>query len=127
MKDLGWDAGREAEFATFLAQGLVPARVAAAQRDLYRVWSASGEGLAAGSGRLRHAAASGGPLPVTGDWVALRLPQGEGRGVVDAVLPRRSCFSRKTAGVRTEEQVIAANMDTVLLLAGLDGDFNLRR
>jgi len=94
---------------------------------VYRVWSPSGESLAEVSGRLRPAAVDHASLPATGDWVALRLPPGDGRAVVDAVLPRQSCFSRKTAGERTQEQVVAANVDTVFLLAGLDGDFKLRR
>jgi ribosome biogenesis GTPase len=124
---LGWTSGRAAGFEPYRAQGLVPARVAAAHRDVYRVWSESGESLAEVSGRLRHAAVDHASLPATGDWVALRLPPGDGRAVVDAVLPRQSCFSRKTAGERTQEQVVAANVDTVFLLAGLDGDFKLRR
>jgi len=61
--------------------------------------------------------------PVTGDWVVLD----ESRKVVGGVLPRWSCFSRKAAGKRDEEQIVAANVDLVFVLMGLDGDFNLRR
>ena len=42
-------------------------------------------------------------------------------------LPRRSRFSRRAAGDPTEEQIVAANVDTVFLVSGLDGDFNPRR
>jgi ribosome biogenesis GTPase len=41
--------------------------------------------------------------------------------------PRRSCFSRRAAGRREDEQPVAANIDLVFLVCGLDGDFNLRR
>jgi len=62
-----------------------------------------------------------------GDWVAITAP-GEGRrGVIQIILPRRSKFSRKVAGRETTEQVVAANIDTVFLMMGLDGDYNLRR
>jgi ribosome biogenesis GTPase / thiamine phosphate phosphatase len=43
------------------------------------------------------------------------------------VLPRSSRFSRRAAGDRTEEQVVAANIDTVFLVGGLDHNFNPRR
>jgi ribosome biogenesis GTPase len=47
--------------------------------------------------------------------------------MVHAVLPRRTMFSRRAAGDREQEQVIAANVDLALIVCGLDGDFNLRR
>jgi ribosome biogenesis GTPase len=43
------------------------------------------------------------------------------------VLPRRTCFSRQAAGTAPIEQIIAANLDTVLLVTALDRNFNLRR
>jgi ribosome biogenesis GTPase len=46
---------------------------------------------------------------------------------VQAVVPRRSAFVRRAAGEQTVEQVVAANVDTVLLVSGLDHDFNPRR
>ncbi len=73
------------------------------------------------AGRLRNEAESRGALPVVGDWVSVT---GE---VIDAVLPRRSSFVRKVAGETTVEQVVAANIDTVFLVVGMDGDFNPRR
>lgn len=66
-------------------------------------------------------------FPGVGDWVALAAAEMEGDAKIVAVLPRRSRFSRRAAGDPTEEQVVAANIDTVFLVAGLDGDFNPRR
>jgi ribosome biogenesis GTPase len=62
-----------------------------------------------------------------GDWVAIRKrPAGE-RGAIVGVLPRRSRFSRKVAGNVTEEQIVAANVNVVFVVMGLDQDFSLRR
>ena len=65
-------------------------------------------------------------MPVAGDWVAARLVAAE-QAIVEAVLPRRSCFSRRAAGRREDQQPVAANVDVVFLVCGLDGDFNVRR
>ena len=51
----------------------------------------------------------------------------EAKAVIHAVLPRRSRLSRNAAGRRTEEQVLAANIDTIFLVQSLDFDFNVRR
>jgi ribosome biogenesis GTPase len=59
--------------------------------------------------------------------LAIERSPHEGDGRIRAVLPRRSRFSRRAAGDPTEEQIVAANIDTVFLVAGLDGDFNPRR
>jgi ribosome biogenesis GTPase len=64
---------------------------------------------------------------VIGDWVAFEPGPAGGRAIIHHVLPRKTKLSRKVAGARTEEQVVAANVDTVFLVMGLDGDFNLRR
>ena len=56
-----------------------------------------------------------------GDWVLL-----EGRKIV-ALLPRRTAIKRGAAGEHYHQQVIAANVDTVFIVCGLDDDFNPRR
>ncbi|MCZ2151909.1 MAG: ribosome small subunit-dependent GTPase A [Bryobacterales bacterium] len=63
-----------------------------------------------------------GEAPVTGDWVGLDADH-----VIRCVLPRRSKVSRKKAGRVFEEQVLAANVDVLFLVTGLDRDFNVRR
>lgn len=78
-------------------------------------------------GKMRRQATLSSELPAVGDWVALRRLPGEERGVIEAVLPRRSKFSRKVAGFEVDEQVVAANVDIVFLLSALDQDLNLRR
>jgi ribosome biogenesis GTPase len=129
LQDLGWNDFFASAFAPYAEQGLVPARVVA-QKGLCQVSTGEAEHYADLAGKLRHELNGPGGAagyPAVGDWLALRPPTGEGRAMIHAVLPRRSKFSRKTSGQRTEEQVVAANIDTIFLVSGLDGDFNPRR
>ena len=50
-----------------------------------------------------------------------------GRATIHRVLARQSKFSRKSAGAKTEEQIVAANVDTILIVASLQHEFNPRR
>jgi ribosome biogenesis GTPase len=127
LKDLGWDEAWQAAFAPFAGDGLVPARVAIEFNYIYRINAESGELQAQHAGRLRHEAVRKEQLSAVGDWVAARPTAGEATATIEAVLPRRTKFSRKVAGELTEEQVVAANIDTVFIVMGLDGDYNPRR
>jgi ribosome biogenesis GTPase / thiamine phosphate phosphatase len=106
--------------------GLVPARIVAEHRSEYRVDTGAGERSARLAGRLRHEAAGRADLPAVGDWVLIEAPA-DGDTLVHQVLPRSSRFSRKVAGTRTEEQVVAANVDVVWIVSALDGELNPRR
>lgn len=123
----GWDAHWSEAFAPYAAEGLSPGRVAVEHRSEYRVVTTAGELAAEIAGRLRHEARTRADLPAVGDFVALRLPDGDGPAIIHAVLRRKTALVRKAAGERAEEQVVAANVDVVFLMAGLDHDFNLRR
>ena len=105
----------------------MPGRVAVEHKRGYRLYTELGELAAEVSGKFRHRAAGRADFPVVGDWVALRPRPDERRATIEGVLPRKSHFSRKVAGSTTEEQIVTANVDTVFLVAGLDGDFNPRR
>lgn len=107
--------------------GLIPARVAEESRGIYRVYSERGELRAELAGKLWHERHSQTELPVVGDWVLVRHRAGEYCTTIHRVLQRRSKFSRKTAGRKTEEQIVAANVDLVLLVTSVDRDFNVRR
>ena len=93
---------------------------------LFRVAPRRGRPARRGRGSLRHAALGPEDMPAVGDWVALR-PRHDGRAAIQAVLPRRTAFVRRAAGDRSVAQVLAANVDTVFVVMGLDADFNLRR
>lgn len=127
LADLGWDPAWAAAFAPHAAAGLAPARVAIEFNHIYRLFAAPGEVRAEQAGRMRHRAAGRHELAAVGDWVAVRMAGEDRTGTIEAILPRRSRFSRKVAGELTEEQVVAANIDTVFLVMGLDHDFNPRR
>jgi ribosome biogenesis GTPase len=129
LTHIGWTPAIEDQFAPFAADGLEPARVAVEHRGAFLVYTERGERPAELSGRLHHAAAERSDLPAVGDWVAVSDPEGAERALVQAVLPRRTKFSRMAASDHggTVEQVVAANVDVVFLTVGLDGDFNLRR
>ena len=127
LHSLGWNSRLADQFSELAKAGWEPARVAAQHSNLYRVLCAAGELLAETSGRLRHEATGSRELPVAGDWVAVSARPEEGRATIHAVLPRATRVSRKSAGRVSDEQVLVANVDVVLIVAGLDLDFNLRR
>jgi ribosome biogenesis GTPase / thiamine phosphate phosphatase len=129
LEELGWTAERAAELAALGDPALRPARVVLEHGRSYRVRAGAEEVSAVATGRLRHQAGSAAALPTVGDWVAVRLDEGPSRGLasIQHVLPRRTRFSRRGAGSRDVEQVVAANVDQVILMMGLDGDFSLRR
>ncbi len=116
----GWDA-QWAEALASNGPGLTAGRVVMASYGLCRLWTMKGLCEASLSGALLRAPAS--ERPVTGDWVALEPDTCR----IRAVLPRRKSLSRKKAGREYEEQMIAANLDVLLAVLGLDGDFHPRR
>jgi ribosome biogenesis GTPase / thiamine phosphate phosphatase len=126
LESLGADAAVFGAFQSYAAQGLTLGRVAFSHRDQYRITTEAGEVSAEPSGAFWFRAAGASSMPAVGDWVAARVV-GTDQALVEAVLPRRTCFSRRAAGKREDEQVIAANIDIVFLVCGLDDDFNLRR
>jgi len=127
LQAFGWDDGFAAAFQEYAADGLVPARVTLEHQHIYTVHTGRSDLLATVAGSLRHKIAARREFPAVGDWVVLRALVAGRRAVIHAVLPRRSKFSRKVAGDETDEQIVAANIDTVFLMMGLDADYSLRR
>jgi len=106
---------------------LIIGRVALEHKRMYRVWTEQGELLSEVSGKFSFQAHTREDFPAVGDWVSLKPRFDEGKGTILAVLPRKSKFSRKSAGGTAEEQIVAANVDTVFLVNSLNEDLNLRR
>lgn len=127
LSSLGWDAAWAALLPLHLETPFQPARVARAHKHACEVLTPAGLIPAVCTGRLLHETSSPADLPAVGDWVVLRPRPNEPQADIHAVLPRRTRFSRRAAGPREEQQVIAANVDTVFLVTSLDGNYNLRR
>jgi ribosome biogenesis GTPase len=123
----GWNEFFETNFESYARSNYSRGRVALEHKNFFRVYTQYGDVLAEISGKLRHEAVNRSLLPAVGDWVVIRSRAEHDRAIIDAVLPRRTSFVRKIAGSRTEEQIVAANIDTVFLLTSLNQDFSLRR
>jgi len=122
LQDLGWDAFFADAFQPYEGDNLIPARVAARHHGPCELLTELGRLGGIPAGKLGDD-----ELPAVGDWVAVRPLDGERKAVIEAVLPRRSSFSRKEAWKRTTEQIVAANVDTVFLVTAFGGDLNPRR
>ncbi|MEM7554327.1 MAG: ribosome small subunit-dependent GTPase A [Cyanobacteria bacterium P01_A01_bin.84] len=137
LEYLGWNDFFASGCDFDCKEGFTVARVVIQHRDRYILYSEVGELSANITGRLRHHTqqySGDNSLNISpphtiavGDWVVIKLREAEKSATIHHVLPRKSKFSRKVPGLKTEEQVIAANVDTVFLVSGLDRDFNLRR
>lgn len=132
---LGWDTFFDGAFRELESQAWQPVRVISQHRNSWTVLGKHGELRVTVAGRLRYQSDGIDSYPVVGDWLAVASPSHDRKGIIQAILPRKSSFSRKiadgrqrTGGGLTQEQVVAANVDTVFLVSGLDGgrNFNLR-
>ena len=66
-------------------------------------------------------------IPAVGDWVALKKNKEVNTFYIQILFPRKNKLSRKVAGAKSEEQIIASNIDIVFIVTSLDQDFNIRR
>ncbi len=127
LRQLGWNGTFEEAMAPFAGQALVPARVIAEHRGLYRVSCASGELPAEVTGRLMFLAEERLDYPVVGDWVAAAVLDQGTQAVIHHILPRASVLVRKHAGKTTQGQAIAANIDSIFIVTSLDDRFSMNR
>jgi ribosome biogenesis GTPase len=123
---LGWSPFFEQQFVSHERGHFRVARIVEQQRGLYSV-AGEFDGPAEISGRLRHDRPAPSELPVVGDWVLIAPGASGGRAVIHDRLPRRSVVSRKAPGRGMDEQVIAANVDTLFLVTAFGGDLSPRR
>lgn len=126
LRDLGWKPAFERHFEPYRGQ-FIPGRVTIEQRGQYTVLTEKGEASATVAGKVMHQALSREDYPAVGDWVVLSEPDSNRKTVIYGTLPRLSKFSRKVAGLVSEEQIVAANIDLVFICMGLDENYNLRR
>lgn len=127
ISNLGWTPFFSQTLEQFDAPGLNPARVFRQDKHRFLVHTGSGLVPAILTGSLTGRLAASGESVAVGDWVLVTTEVSNETQSIHELLPRRSAFKRKGAGTATREQVVAANLDIVFLVSGLDGDFNLRR
>jgi ribosome biogenesis GTPase len=120
---LGWTPERERS----LPEGLVCGRVVSAARGSIRAHTAEGPVTVIVQRGFRRSTSNPSDYPAVGDWLALE-PTSAGEAALRSVLPRTSAFSRADyVGQRVDEQIVAANVDTVVIVGALNGDHNVRR
>lgn len=128
LEDLGWNDVFEKEFAPYHKEGWKPARLIRDNKITYGALMVDGdEREVIMSGKVYHDAETDAELPAVGDWVALDVGPEDGDTVIRARLKRQTCLSRKMSGRSTEEQVIAANVNVVVVVTDAGPDFSLRR
>ena len=127
LKALGFDQWFQQQADALDMRGMQIARVVAVDRERYLVQYEGGVVPAEITGKLMFGAASPLDFPTVGDWVKTQIVDEDAFGVIHAVLPRRSLLKRKTPGKRVAFQLIAANIDTALIMQSLDGNLSLNR
>jgi len=127
LEEFGWNEYFAGKFESFTGSGLEPGRIAVEHKQRYGVYSEFGELTGEVTGKLLYSSDAAADLPKVGDWVVISVFESEKKAIINEVLDRRTKFSRKTAGKKTEEQVIAANIDLIFIVQGLDNDFNPNR
>ena len=128
LHDLGWSDFFSSQITELeLNSEIAAARVAEENREMFRLLSPQGEFMAEVSGKFRHEVSGRADFPAVGDWVLASTRKEESRATIHRLLNRKSKFSRKIAGKKTEEQIVAANVDVVFIVSSLNSEFNLRR
>jgi len=127
LEALGWSETWAVAHAQDAALGREPARVLAEDRGSYQLAGRAGELRGSVTGRFRFEADEDpAAFPAVGDWVSVEGGM-VGETVIHGVLPRRTALVRQAAGLRTEAQVVGANVDVVFVVASLNADLNARR
>jgi ribosome biogenesis GTPase len=127
LKDLGFDQWFESRRREGAVGTFAPARVAAVHRDGYSIRTPEGEFPAEVSGKFSFDAESELDMPAVGDWTGVEFFNDGTFAIIHSLYPRRTLLKRKTAGERVDYQLIAANIDTALIIQSCGGDFNIPR
>jgi ribosome biogenesis GTPase len=129
LNEIGWTPERDRDFEPFSTEGFFPGRVTVSYGSSVIAWTANGELRPAVAGRLKLESETEAEKghPVVGDWVAIRPAIGTSSPLVHAILPRRTAFVRKVAGLRTRPQVVAANIDRVFIVTSANREFSTAR
>jgi ribosome biogenesis GTPase / thiamine phosphate phosphatase len=102
-------------------------RIVSVNRNSYLVSDGSNTITAEITGKLKFNANSPLDYPAVGDWVYLQTFENQSLALIQEIFPRKTLLKRKTAGKRVESQLIAANIDSAMIVQSLNADFNIRR
>ncbi len=127
LEILGWDGYFNSKFEEYSKFGFEPARIIVEHKERYKIFTQYGEMPAEVTGKFMHLSETSSEYPKTGDWVAVSVFKDENKAIIHHVVERKTKFSRKQAGELTEEQVIAANIDSIFIVQGLDDNYNPAR
>jgi len=127
LKQYGWNDFFQENFSKFSTEGFSAGRVAIEHKSQYILYTEFGELTAELSGKMHFNSSEKDDYPAVGDWVIIKPIIEENKAIIEHVLPRQSKFSRKAAGAKTDEQIVASNIDTVFIMSSLNQDINLRR
>ncbi|WP_283679687.1 ribosome small subunit-dependent GTPase A [Lentilactobacillus sp. Marseille-Q4993] len=110
------------------SNGLTLARVITTSHLNYSIITDEGQYKAQVAGRIANMAVGPEDFPTVGDWVQVRLPENvEDFAIIERLNDRKSVFLRKASGQKSVAQLVAANIDWLLLCMALDDNFNVRR
>ncbi len=128
----GWSPFFEKQLSKQPRGELKVARIISIEKNYflleYGITRSAKPSLAVLSGKLFYEIQSGGSWPAVGDWVFAQMPPGgDGHSIICEVFDRFSLLRRKVAGTRHDEQILAANFETVLITSSMNEDLNLRR
>ncbi len=128
IQHYGWNPSKQFLADQQFGEGAVMARILSESRTQFEIVSTNGLHPAQCTGSMQHHAMGRLDLPTVGDWVHLRhLPTEGEMALIDGVMERQSLFMRKQAGPSEQPQPIAANIDTLFIVTGLDFDLNPAR
>jgi ribosome biogenesis GTPase len=127
LADLGWSPFFESYFEEYRIKDFSALRIVRVNRGNFIATNGVGDFSCEVTGKFSFQSEGKGSFPTVGDWVVASEVPNEPKAMIHTVLPRKSAFSRKVAGQISDEQVIAANIDTVFIVTGLDQNFSLRR
>ena len=125
LEALGWRA-EQAEDLDEKDKKRHVGRIVEAFRKSYLVHLGDRIVHAASRGALHHKSTGRQDLPSVGDWVVVDGADST-RARLWRTLPRRTCLIRQAPGTKTAPQVIAANLDIILIVSALNQDFNIAR
>ncbi len=127
LESLGWDSWFEAQVKNICDKEQSAARVVTVDRDQLLLLDENGSFRAKLSGKYMYGSETSSERPCVGDWVCIKKPEYDDFGMIHRIFKRRTCLRRKSAGDSIEYQMIAANIDFVIIVQSCHYDFNLKR